>query len=98
MADSKTIIVWCGSNVVVSCAKQQTTTEVTPAQLDEILTTSKHRSLEEVPKRTRWIVISGKESAGTDQIYDRLWAKIGNGRRQLSVARKGRAVALIFHT
>ena len=99
MADSNTIIMRCDSSVVVPCSKQSTATEDDPAQLEEILAMLTPRPLEDVPKQTRWVVMTAKAPAGTtgNEIYDRLWAKIGNDRRHLSVTHQDDCVVLIFH-
>ena len=99
MADSNTIIMRCDSSVVVPCSKQSTATEDDPAQLEEILAMLTPRPLEDVPKQTRWVVMTAKAPAGItgDEIYDRLWAKIGNDRRHLSVTHQDDCVVLIFH-
>ena len=99
MADSKTIIIRCDSNVVAPCLKQSTATEDEPAQLEEILAMLTPRPLEDVPKQTRWVVMTAKAPAGItrDEIYDRLWAKIGNDRRHLSVTLQDDCVVLVFH-
>ena len=86
------------SKVVAPCVKQRRTTEEAPAQLDDMLSMLTARPLEDVPKRTRWVVISGKTSAGAsaENIYDSLWAKIGSDHRHLSVALQGEASELRF--
>ena len=99
MADSNTIIMRCDSSVVVPCSKQSTATEDDPAQLEEVLAMLTPRPLEDVPKKTKWVVMTAKAPAGTtgNEIYDRLWAKIGNDRRHLSVTHQDDCVVLIFH-